>query len=688
MFRIAVQSIIFAEVADSARLKNRQNELELNELEQYIMDLGESEDKARKVASIIDQSWPAGVEEDNRRMKASQFLHLEARMSSLNSRKQKQSSNSTHDSTAVCKPLAALSCRGAVEWAHREGKYQDWAGESYYDMPLFTGMSITSASQQDFQKLFFCDEDLSKDKCSNPPCSCSKPPCNSCDEASGDGFHYDPAVKTECHAHPYCVGSQGDCCPNPNGTRAECCDYNPPREAVGPAIEDFRPDVPGEQIEKTLQGGRFLGSLDSTKCASDTPPHSTSTGRSLADCALDCHEFGQCRAISFFNGNCKLFTACNPIYSSDASMVFVKNWEGMTAHWLPNRTVSSSDGSHHVFVIGDWGSESCPNKDSMHYVYKGIQPGTERWEADHNAQKNVANQMGKIGEKLKPFMVLNAGDNFYWGGVLPKIMGGNDIHDVTSWERAFEEVYTHPSLQIPWLGVMGNHDYGGDGCMANVRAQFDYTIKDMLKRNRWKMPSPFYNHVVSFGDYTAEFFNLDTNIEDAFTGRAGGICKQSICLNMGLGDKTVPFKECKDWFDTMWAEQKKWLPEVLAASTADWKIITMHHKPHGDIARLVHPLAQQYGVHMMIGSHTHELAFFESWENSKLPLLVVGAGGGAQSNPGCGRAAYCSQPGDYGFGDIQITEKQLTVQVLRHKGDVMITRNICKDGSVVQAECA
>jgi len=90
----------------------------------------------------------------------------------------------------------------------------------------------------------------------------------------------------------------------------------------------------------------------------------------------------------------------------------------------------------------------------------------------------------------------------------------------------------------------------------------------------------------------------------------------------------------------------------------------------------------------MIGSHTHELAFFESWYNSNKPLLVVGAGGGAQANPGCGRAAYCSHAGDYGFGDIEITEKQMTVKVLRHDGDEMITRNICRDGSVVQTACA
>jgi len=151
-------------------------------------------------------------------------------------------------------------------------------------------------------------------------------------------------------------------------------------------------------------------------------------------------------------GRCELFSSCNPVYSNDESTVFVRNVERMSPHWLPTRKVTGA--KHHFFVIGDWGSESCPGKGSMHYVFRGPKPGSEKFERDHNAQRTIANNMGKLGDQVKPFLVVNAGDNFYWGGVLPKMIGGNDIHDHASFRRGFEEVYTHPSLKVPWLTVM------------------------------------------------------------------------------------------------------------------------------------------------------------------------------------------------------------------------------------------
>ncbi len=50
------------------------------------------------------------------------------------------------------------------------------------------------------------------------------------------------------------------------------------------------------------------------------------------------------------------------------------------------------------------------------------------------------------------------GDNFYADGVT----GTDD----TLWDTAFHDVYTAPSLNIPWYGILGNHDYHG-----NVQAQ-------------------------------------------------------------------------------------------------------------------------------------------------------------------------------------------------------------------------
>jgi len=200
------------------------------------------------------------------------------------------------------------------------------------------------------------------------------------------------------------------------------------------------------------------------------------------------------------------------------------------------------------------------------------------------------------------------------------------------------------------------------------------------------MPSAYYSHLVEFDDFTAEYFMLDTNIEDAYVGRHGGICKQTICLET-IGRENVPYEDCKQWFRSMWSEQIEWYNNAIDASTADWKIVAMHHKPHGDVAKKIHPGVVRNGAQLMIGSHTHELAFFEKWTTAKIPLLVVGAGGGAQANPGCGGAIFCSGLHEYGFADVAISKKQMTVTLYNHDMEKKMVRNICKDASVQEEDC-
>ena len=74
----------------------------------------------------------------------------------------------------------------------------------------------------------------------------------------------------------------------------------------------------------------------------------------------------------------------------------------------------------------------------------------------------------------------------------------------------------------------------------------------------------------------------------------------------------------------MWNVQMKWYKKTLQASTADFKIFVMHHKPIGEIAAKIHTLVVVHGVQLLIGSHTHE---FGSWwvqvVELKLTLDVV-----------------------------------------------------------------
>jgi len=320
----------------------------------------------------------------------------------------------------------------------------------------------------------------------------------------------------------------------------------------------------------------------------------------------------------------------------------------------------------------------------MHYVWKQVKAGSERWNIDHNAQVNVAKAMTKVAQEVKPFLVVNAGDNFYWGGVFHNQLGGKGIHDDTSFQRTFENVYSDPSLKVPWLSVLGNHDYGGDGCFANIKAQFDYTIKDMMINDRWKMPSPFYSHKVNFPGFSAEFFMVDTNIEDSKTGRKGGICQQTLCSLYGQ-TPTIPKADCIEWFDKTWHDQKAWLEGALAGSTAEWKILVGHHKPHGFVGSVFNPMANRYGVQLVVGSHTHEMSFGR--QSGHPALLTVGAGGGAQGNSGCGGATYCSSPTGYGFADVEISQDNMIVKIYQWDNELKMTQYLCRDGNIQYNAC-
>merc|ERR1719329_1571683 len=144
------------------------------------------------------------------------------------------------------------------------------------------------------------------------------------------------------------------------------------------------------------------------------------------------------------------------------------------------------------------------------------------------------------------------------------------------------------------------------------------------------MPSPYFTQTVNMDGFSIEFFMLDTNFEDSANGRHGGICAQTLCpdfIEAGMPDKMIDEKVCQQWFRKLYNEQEAWLPKVLAASTADWKILGLHHKPMGFIERQVMPAAVQHGVHLIIAGHTHETAVFAEWPEfgkNKRPLLVVG----------------------------------------------------------------
>merc|ERR1719191_951404 len=132
-------------------------------------------------------------------------------------------------------------------------------------------------------------------------------------------------------------------------------------------------------------------------------------------------------------------------------------------------------------TLGDWGG-------ALPGVYQPSKPYAQN-------VKDVAAQMAKTAEANDVKFIVNTGDNFYWCG----IENTSDFQVQKDWL----EPYSASSLQVPWYGVLGNHEYG-----YNVSAQIEMT---KLYKN-WVIEDRYFTKRVQMdgSNYVSMIF-LDTN---------------------------------------------------------------------------------------------------------------------------------------------------------------------------------
>jgi len=351
------------------------------------------------------------------------------------------------------------------------------------------------------------------------------------------------------------------------------------------------------------------------------------------------------------------------------------------------------DASEGYFLgLGDWGASLAPADKpkcqasgacgSMHYrgssqmawnqgkcspTYQTCTdpPKLKGWCCDENAQKMVAQQMTVLAQQKKPHFLLNVGDNFYWGGV----DGAFD----PQWQHAFEDIYSDPSLQIPWITTLGNHDYGGAGPFRNVSTQVAYHYWDHLpgKKGRWVFPGKFFVQQVQFQGFSLEIFSYDGNVIDANTDPAHKFC---------CGKYANPKPEekwCQACVSEFYRHERAgqdWLEERLKNSKAEWKILLTHY-PYGPSVDKMTSKLQQYGVQLFLAGHAHVQRLWES--DSRAPdvvKVVTGAGGGAELE-GAG------QQGAYGFVSFHVSAALMTIDFVDYTGAVKFTKSIKVDRS-------
>lgn len=252
-----------------------------------------------------------------------------------------------------------------------------------------------------------------------------------------------------------------------------------------------------------------------------------------------------------------------------------------------------------------------------------------------SSQLRIAAAMADAAAACDARYVVALGDNFYADGVASI----SDPH----WQESFEQVYTQPSLQVPWYPILGNHDHNGA-----PMAQIAYTQVS----NRWRMPAPFYRQrePLADGSFVDLFFLDTTRIVEA---------------HAGLG-QLVPNDIADD--------QIAWLDLALGASTARWKIVVGHHPvysggPHGstsELVRIVKPLLDRHRVAAYLSGHDHNM---QHVVRDGIHYAVCGAGSSLRAPKAMDGTVFTAEA--FGFLRVGVTPHGIEIAFVGADGSVL-----------------
>jgi hypothetical protein len=194
----------------------------------------------------------------------------------------------------------------------------------------------------------------------------------------------------------------------------------------------------------------------------------------------------------------------------------------------------------------------------------------------------VANLIDDLGVEA----VLTTGDNSYGANPIDENIGRHYEPYLGDYRGA----YGSGATENRFWPALGNHDYTDGGGLA---AYLDY----------FHLPGNERYYDVVLGPI--HVFAVNTNYQEP-----DGITATSV--------------------------QARWLRDAVAASTAPWQVVILHHSPyssgleHGSNPTLQWPFAQ-WGVDLVLSGHDHD---YERHEVDGTPFVVTGLGGASRYGPG------------------------------------------------------
>jgi len=258
-------------------------------------------------------------------------------------------------------------------------------------------------------------------------------------------------------------------------------------------------------------------------------------------------------------------------------------------------------------------------------------------------QKPIAEQMGKMAEKIGPEFVMAIGDVHHFNGV-------RSVNDPL-WMTNYELIYSHPDLMINWYPVLGNHEYRG-----NTQAVLDYS---QISR-RWAMPARYYTKTFNTGETSIRIVWLDT----------------TPLIDRYRNEKDIYPDACKQDRD----KELAWTDSVLTVAKENWVIVAGHHpiyaetskdmNERSDMQKRLDPILRKHHVDMYICGHIHNFQHIRM-PGSDIDYVVNSAGALARKVKPIQGTQFCnSAPG---FSICTVDMKELNLRMIDKNGNILYT---------------
>jgi len=258
-------------------------------------------------------------------------------------------------------------------------------------------------------------------------------------------------------------------------------------------------------------------------------------------------------------------------------------------------------------------------------------------------QKPIAEQMGKMAEKIGPEFVMAIGDVHHFNGV-------RSVNDPL-WMTNYELIYSHPDLMINWYPVLGNHEYRG-----NTQAVLDYSKVS----RRWVMPARYYTKTFNTGETSIRIVWLDT----------------TPLIDRYRNEKDIYPDACKQDRD----KELAWTDSVLTVAKENWIIVAGHHpiyaetskdmNERSDMQKRLDPILRKHHVDMYICGHIHNFQHIRM-QGCDIDYVVNSAGALARKVKPIQGTQFCnSAPG---FSICTVDMKELNLRMIDKNGNILYT---------------